>query len=280
MRFDEKTKEFRGTIGQNIPCSREEMEEDLLETLYQWWRDARELEPREIARELAVSRRELRTLTKRMVQHGYLEETEREEPLRLTEFGRIQGAECIARHQCLTQFLQMVADMDEREAQEDACRIEHLISKKGIGGISNFLKYGDTFERTIHYMDPRALYEPGNYEVSMGIYYMERRHPAILSREYYDFMPEAVLEVKKEGCCFYLRPKSEMYSAEITLWYKTRVEWKTAERTKEGFRISAACFDYTTSPAIPVMKGLGILAFTEDGRIPEDIDCREFNVRI
>lgn len=71
-----------------------------------------------------------------------------------------------------------------------------------------------------------------------------------------------------------------MYSAEITLWYKTRVEWKTAERTKEGFRISAACFDYTTSPAIPVMKGLGILAFTEDGRIPEDIDCREFNVRI
>ena len=80
MRFDEKTKEFRGTIGQNIPCSREEMEEDLLETLYQWWRDARELEPREIARELAVSRRELRTLTKRMVQHGYLEETEREEP--------------------------------------------------------------------------------------------------------------------------------------------------------------------------------------------------------
>lgn len=280
MKIEDGTSGFKGRIGQNIPCSKEEIEEDLLEMLYHWWKDGKELRSLDISRELDISRRELNALVRKMVSHGYLCDTEREEPLRLTEFGKIQGAECAARHHCLTQFLQMVADMDEKEAQEDACRIEHLISKKGIAGISNFLKYGDTFERTIRYMDPRAVYSIGDYEISMGIYYMEKRHPCILAKEYYDFMPEVVLKVREDGCFFYLKPKSSAYPDNVTIWHKSRRAWNPVVRTQAGFKIPTENFDYTTSPAIPVMKGLGIIAFTKDGAYPEDVDCREFSVRL
>lgn len=279
-KIDDRKSEIEYGIGQNIPCSKEEFEEDLLEMFYEWWKEERELAPLAICMELDLSKRELNTYIKRMIAHGYLCDTDKDEPLILTEFGKIQGAECAARHYCLTQFLQMVADMDEEEAKEDACRIEHLISKKGIGGISNFLKYGDTFERTIRYMDPRAVYAVGDYYLSMGIYYMERRRPSILAKEYYDFMPEALLKVREDGCCFYLKPKMEASLEAISVWHKSRQGWNPVERTEDGFQIPADNFDYTTSPTVPVMKGLGIIAFTKNGAEPKEVDCREFHIRL
>ena len=46
--------------------------------------------------------------------------------------------ECLARHEKLTQFFQMVSGMDQQRAQEDACRVEHYISPEGLKGIENF----------------------------------------------------------------------------------------------------------------------------------------------
>ena len=43
----------------------------------------------------------------------------------LSDKGKLEGMECLARHEKLTQFFQMVSGMDQQRAQEDACRVEH-----------------------------------------------------------------------------------------------------------------------------------------------------------
>lgn len=60
--------------------------------------------------------------------------------IELTDKGR-EKAECIyERHQILTVFLQKVAGVSEKEAEEDACRIEHIISDNVFKGIKEFMK--------------------------------------------------------------------------------------------------------------------------------------------
>ncbi len=67
--------------------------------------------------------------------------------LELSDKGKLEGMECLARHEKLTQFFQMVSGMDQQRAQEDACRVEHYISPEGLKGIENFLQYGDVYDR-------------------------------------------------------------------------------------------------------------------------------------
>ena len=92
----------------------------------------------------------------------------------MTPLGRARGAECLARHQRLTQLIQMVCDLDEEQAEENACRMEHVVSRNVIVGIEQFLRSGDTHDRILKNTDLSTLYEPGNYEFCMGIYRPEK----------------------------------------------------------------------------------------------------------
>lgn len=53
-----------------------------------------------------------------------LEFWESGQSLTLTAFGKAQGAECLSRHQNLTQFLEMVCGVDEETAEVNACRLD------------------------------------------------------------------------------------------------------------------------------------------------------------
>lgn len=269
---------FNGEIGQNIPSTSAEKEEDLLEELYLWWKDERLLTPSSICIHLGITKRELTYLVRQMIKHGYLKETEKGEPLELTDFGKSQGAECLERHQYLSQFLQMVCGLEEKKAYEDACRMEHVVSQDAIRGICGFLKYGDTCDRVMRDLDLSSMYREGSYEFRMGIYCTEKRYPRILAEEYYYFSDKICLEVGEEKSSFFLRLRKE--EAPGILWYKKKHGWKKAKREGNGFRIPTDIFTFTVSTVIPVTEGDGIVAFASSGREPAGEECRELNVHI
>ena len=153
---------FNGEIGHNMFYTKEEREEDVLETLYLWWREGKSITIPEVCIEFDMTKRELSYIIKQMVKHGYVQRTEKDGGLELTSFGKAQGAECLARHQHLTQFIQMICGLDESSAEENACRMEHVVSGEVIHGICDFMKYGDSYDRTVRNANLRFFMMKGN----------------------------------------------------------------------------------------------------------------------
>ncbi|MCD8356511.1 MAG: metal-dependent transcriptional regulator [Clostridia bacterium] len=268
---------FVGQIGQNVPRNNEEKEEDLLEALYERWRTGKSMLVADIIVDLKIKRRELSMLLRRMQQHGYLVEALRSGTLELTDFGRVQGAECMSRHQYLTQFLQLVSGMGLQEAQESACRMEHVMNAQGIRGISDFLKYGDVYDRIIENFDLRAMYELGSYPVCIGLYCMDKRSPRVLAEEFDLLEDETTLEVNDRRSWFHIRRQKETAEA---LWYLEKQEWTLADEEKKGWRIPTDAFTFTISTGTPVMDGTAIVALAGRKHRPKASQCRELNVHI
>lgn len=60
--------------------------------------------------------------------------------IELTEKGREKACGIYERHRLLTEFLQKVSGVDGKLAEEDACKMEHIISDETFQGIKDFMK--------------------------------------------------------------------------------------------------------------------------------------------
>ena len=134
-----KDTEFTAGTGDIMPSSRRETEEDMLEQFCILANKRMEITVPDICRRMDLTRREVNFYLKQMVLHGYILPPKEKENIVLTEFGRITGEEFRYRHEIFTQFLQFVGVQSDR-AEEDACRIEHVISKESFEAIKNHLK--------------------------------------------------------------------------------------------------------------------------------------------
>ena len=114
---------------------------------------------------------------------------------RLTSFGIARGEELGYRHETFKQFLQL-AGVKPEDAEEDACRMEHVAGEKTVESICQFINSGVPSERVLHHSDLRFRYEPGTYEAGMGIYQMERLCPRKLAQEYYWYTEWITLEIR------------------------------------------------------------------------------------
>ena len=94
-----------GAIGTNVPKNTEEKEEDFLETIFSRWRSGKAMRLTDFAMETGENKAHLRSLAKRLVNHGYIQMSE--DVITLTDIGKIRGKECMDRHQLLTQFFQI-----------------------------------------------------------------------------------------------------------------------------------------------------------------------------
>lgn len=201
----------------DVTKARGELEEDLLEYVYRAWRQGRQITSKEYAREVNITGYEAAGLVRSLVKKGFLCEPENGH-LELSDKGKLEGMECLARHEKLTQFFQMVSGMDQQRAQEDACRVEHYISPEGLKGIENFLQYGDVYDRVYDDMDLYTFYEDGEFPMAFGLYEPERRNPRFLAPEYGKLEHSVILRVKKSQNCFLLKTKktnpSAMYGTE------------------------------------------------------------------
>ena len=60
--------------------------------------------------------------------------------IELTEKGQKKADGIYERHKLLTEFLHRVSGVDPRVAEEDACKMEHVISDATFQGIKEFMK--------------------------------------------------------------------------------------------------------------------------------------------
>jgi len=83
----------------------------------------------DIAARLGVSKPSVFTALKNLEERGLLEH-ERYSTVTLTKAGREQAAAIRDRHRVLTEFLERVAGVSAGTAEQDACKMEHLLSEE------------------------------------------------------------------------------------------------------------------------------------------------------
>ncbi|NLJ25386.1 MAG: metal-dependent transcriptional regulator [Firmicutes bacterium] len=93
----------------------------------------------DIARELDVSKASVNQAVGLLSDRGLVNQ-ERYGPIYLTDDGELRARAIYRRHQSIKAFLVSILGVDENTAEEDACNIEHVISK-------------ETMARLLEYMD-------------------------------------------------------------------------------------------------------------------------------
>ena len=272
-----------------LPSSRREIEEDMLEQICLIANAGAEITVEELGGRMNMSRREVNFYLKQLKTHGYvvrekdtytgLQGKEAESGIFLTELGKITGEEFQYRHEILTQFLQFVG-VSEEKAKEDACRMEHVISEETVQQICNFVDYGDTFERILKQSDLRIWYRPGSYQFLMGIYQIEKTCPRRFAREFKHFSENIWLHVTEDESSFELI-KREGEASSQNLWYKDPEQgWMQAEERMGNPRIPSGAFKFLTRCQDPIIEGVALIAFTRKGEKPVDWNSRELDVHI
>ncbi|AEE16412.1 metal-dependent transcriptional regulator [Treponema brennaborense] len=92
----------------------------------------------DIARKLGVSKPSVSRAMGLLRQAGYIEMPENG-PVFLTEKGRAEAERIYSRHCGLTSFLEKITGVSRAQAEENACRIEHIIDDDVFQGILNYM---------------------------------------------------------------------------------------------------------------------------------------------
>lgn len=109
----------------------QESGENYLETILNLERKNGIVRSIDIATELGYSKPSVSRAMSVLKKAGFIEQ-EAYGDITLTESGRKRAMEVYQRHQLITEFLMKVLDLDQETSEQDACRIEHVISEKAI----------------------------------------------------------------------------------------------------------------------------------------------------
>ncbi len=117
----------------------QESGEDYIETIYLLKKKNGYVRSIDVANELGFSRPSVSRAVGILKDNGFLKVAEDGE-LELTEEGIKKAKSVYDRHKNLTKFLMLTANVSEEVAENDACRIEHIISQETFKGIKKYLK--------------------------------------------------------------------------------------------------------------------------------------------
>lgn len=92
----------------------------------------------DIARELEFSKPSVSRAVGILKDDGFIVVDE-DGGIRLTEKGEQKANSVYERHQILTEFLMKIANVPFEIAEEDACKMEHVISEETFHGLKSFL---------------------------------------------------------------------------------------------------------------------------------------------
>ena len=116
--------------------------EDYIETIYLLKKRNGSVRSIDVAQELGFSRPSVSRAVSLLKENGYISMTQ-DGFLELTKEGDQKAESVYDRHTNLTDFLILTTGVDEKTAETDACRIEHIISQDTFLGIKKYLReYG------------------------------------------------------------------------------------------------------------------------------------------
>lgn len=114
--------------------------EDYLETMLVLYEKHGYIRSIDIARHLGVTKPSVSYAAKRLKESGYIN-MEPNGPITLTPAGLKIARRIYERHKALTTFLVKLG-VSAEQAEEDACKIEHVISHETYVAICNFVNEG------------------------------------------------------------------------------------------------------------------------------------------
>lgn len=123
----------------NLEGEMHESGEDYIETIYLLKKKNGFVRSIDVANELNFSRPSVSRAVGILKESGFITVADGGE-LELTELGLKKAKSVYERHTNLTKFLMLTAGVNEEIAENDACRIEHIISPETFKGIKKFVK--------------------------------------------------------------------------------------------------------------------------------------------
>ena len=114
--------------------------ENYLETIATLRNEDRIVRVSQISQRLKVKMPSVTAALKRLSQQGLVEH-ERYGYIKLTPKGDKVAREVIRRHKALSCFFAKALDIDQKTAEEDACKIEHIISPLSMERIVKFVEF-------------------------------------------------------------------------------------------------------------------------------------------
>ena len=130
-------------------------QEDYLETIYALTKKDPVTRNKDIADNLGVRRATVTRAVKALAKKGLLDH-ETHGYITLTEFGRTIALDISSRHKLFRHFFKDILELDEKEADKIACKVEHLISGEALE------KFRDLVEKI-----DNCVYKCGN-EIETG----------------------------------------------------------------------------------------------------------------
>jgi DtxR family Mn-dependent transcriptional regulator len=120
--------------------------EDYLEAIFNLAKEKRVVRVRDIAKRLSVKMPSVTNMLKTLSEKGLID-YEKYEYLELTEKGSAVGQEIDRRHGIFRSFLTDILKIDYDQADEDACRMEHVVSPDTIEAFVDFMEFVNSCPR-------------------------------------------------------------------------------------------------------------------------------------
>ena len=112
--------------------------EDYIEVIYQILADKEAVRAKEIAERMGVTRPSVTGALQLLARDGYVNH-EPYDVITLTDKGRKIARDIVRRHRSLHDFFVSVLDVEEAEAEETACAIEHVVSRNIVDKLVAFI---------------------------------------------------------------------------------------------------------------------------------------------
>lgn len=120
--------------------------EDYLEAIYNLSQEKRVVRVKDISKKLGVKMPTVTNMLKTLSEKGMIDH-EKYEYLELTGKGSDIGSEIDQRHQTLKNFLTDILQIDNDQADEDACKMEHSVSLATLKRIVEFMEFVENCPR-------------------------------------------------------------------------------------------------------------------------------------
>ena len=114
--------------------------EDYLEAIAQLGQRSRAVRVKQLSDKLGVKMPSVTSALKKLSEQALVEH-ERYGHIKLTAAGRKLARDVIGRHEALTRFFGHALGIDRKTAEEDACKIEHVISPVSMERLTKFVEF-------------------------------------------------------------------------------------------------------------------------------------------
>lgn len=114
--------------------------EDYIEVISNYIKQNQKVRAIDISRELSVSRASVTEALKKLAEKGLINYG-KYDAITITEAGELTAQNVIKKHKLLQEFFQDILGLEENEAAENACKIEHVISEKVHKRLNEYVKF-------------------------------------------------------------------------------------------------------------------------------------------